>query len=100
MSRLVKKNHVASRFDSVPTAGVERVSGNRCAERGARRASGIKTCCCYGGASKGPQAMHLRDGVHGVIGGLIGGLVEWGRRLGEWIPRAKSEGMKRCTFQR
>eukprot|EP00913_Durusdinium_trenchii_P012122 g11385.t1 len=32
------------------------------------RASGIKTCCCYGGASKGPQAMHLRDGVHGVIG--------------------------------
>lgn len=32
------------------------------------RASGIKTCCCYGGASKGPQAMALRDGVHGVIG--------------------------------
>lgn len=32
------------------------------------RASGIKTCCCYGGASKGPQAIALRDGVHGVIG--------------------------------
>jgi len=32
------------------------------------RASGIKTCCCYGGAPKGPQAMSLRDGVHGVIG--------------------------------
>ena len=34
------------------------------------RASGIKTCCCYGGASKGPQAIALRDGVHGVIGYL------------------------------
>lgn len=32
------------------------------------RASGIRTCCCYGGAPKGPQAMSLRDGVHGVIG--------------------------------
>lgn len=32
------------------------------------RSSGLKTCCCYGGAPKGPQAGALRDGVHGVIG--------------------------------
>ena len=47
------------------------------------RASGIKTCCCYGGAPKGPQAMSLRDGVHGVIGtpGRINDFLEGNQML-------------------
>lgn len=55
---LVLSRHHKERISSLPKSA------------GRGRASGIKTCCCYGGASKGPQAIALRDGVHGVIGYL------------------------------
>ena len=45
------------------------------------RPSRVRSCCVYGGASKGPQIRDLQDGMYGIDweggGGGIGGVSEY-----------------------